>query len=129
MASNYAVPEVDAATWALQVTGLTEEKSFTLEDLKALPQTKKTIAFPCAANAIGSYQIGNVPVTGVLLSDLVEACGGAKEGVVAVGPNAADGWRFPSPRVRPPRSSSPEPERAGGANGSPGSTSTTPKCR
>lgn len=99
VASNYAVPEVDAATWALQVTGLTEEKSFTLEDLKALPQTKKTIAFPCAANAIGSYQIGNVPATGVLLSDLVEACGGAKEGVVAVGPNAADGWRFPSPEM------------------------------
>uniref|UniRef100_A0A7C9JPI6 Oxidoreductase molybdopterin-binding domain-containing protein n=1 Tax=Muribaculaceae bacterium Z82 TaxID=2304548 RepID=A0A7C9JPI6_9BACT len=98
-ASNYVIPELDAADWTLTITGTNNDRTFTYEDLKALPQTEMTIAMMCGANGVGSYQIGNVVVKGVLLKDLIEACGGVQDGIISVGPNAADGWRFPSPML------------------------------
>lgn len=98
-ASNYAIQEIDAADWTLTVTGTNNDRTFTYDELKSLPQTEMTIAMMCGANGIGSYQIGNVTVTGVLLKDLIEACGGVQDGMISVGPNAADGWRFPSPML------------------------------
>ena len=98
-ASNYTIPEIDAADWTLTITGTNNDRTFTYEEVKALPQTEMTIAMMCGANGVGSYQIGNVTVKGVLLKDLIEACGGVKEGMISVGPNAADGWRFPSPML------------------------------
>ena len=95
-ASNYAIPEQDVNTWTLKITGVNNEREFTYDELKALPQTEMTAAMMCGANTIGSYQVGNVPMTGVSLQDLIDACGGLKDGMVSAGLNAADGWRLPS---------------------------------
>ncbi len=91
-ASNYAVPEIDMSTWALKVTGVNEERSFTLEELQALPQTERVITISCSANGLGSYQIQNMPVKGVRVKDIVDACGGLQEGMQSVDFFGADGW-------------------------------------
>lgn len=98
-ASNYAIPQIDAKDYVLKVTGVQNERTFTLDELKALPQTDVTMLEVCVVNTIGSYQIGNVPARGVLIKDLVEACGGVPEGTNAVSAVGEDGWNSVAPSL------------------------------
>lgn len=90
--NNYGTCEVDASQWALEVTGVANERSFTLEDLRAMPQTEMTVTQVCFTSSINSPFAGNIPVKGVLLSDLIEACGGLANGTNAFACAGADGW-------------------------------------
>lgn len=92
VANNYVVPELSADTYTLSVTGVNNERTFTLDDLRALPQTEMTVTQDCFTNANNSVLIGNIPVKGVLLADLIEACGGLKDGNTSLTNAGADEW-------------------------------------
>lgn len=94
-ASNVAVPEVDASKWTLKVTGVKNPREFTYEELKAMPQTERVAGIPCGANTIGSYQVHNAPIKGVLLTDIIEACGGLEDGKVSLDWQTEDNWHWP----------------------------------
>lgn len=90
--NNYGTYEVDASQWELAVTGVVNERAFTLDDLKALPQTEMTVTQVCFTSAVNSPFAGNIPVKGVLLSDIIEACGGLSGGTNTFALAGADGW-------------------------------------
>lgn len=63
--------------WSLEVKGgVNNPRSFTMEELKALPQTEYTATQNCETSGLGCTTISNIPVKGVLLKDIIEACGG-----------------------------------------------------
>lgn len=90
---NDAYTAIDPATWSMQVAGVNNPRSFTLDELKALPTIEVNAAQWCAANGINAAMVDNMPVTGVRLADLVEACGGLADGANAIFFTAADGWQ------------------------------------
>lgn len=90
-----AYADIDPQTWTLEITGVNEPRTFTLDDLKALPQTEATVAQWCAVNGINGAMADNMPVSGVLLADLIEACGGLTDDANAMYFTCADGW-YPS---------------------------------
>lgn len=92
VANNYVVPELSADTYTLTVTGVNNERTFTLDELRALPQTEMTVTQDCFTNAVNSVLIGNIPVKGVLLKDLIDACGGLKDGATTLTNAGADEW-------------------------------------
>src|SRR6266568_1669186 len=48
---HYDIPNVDASTWRLSVTGLVrDELSLSLEDLRAMPSVRLPVTFECAGN-------------------------------------------------------------------------------
>lgn len=89
---NDAYATIDPETWTLEVKGVKEPRTFTLDELKELPVTSTNVAQWCAANGINAAMVDNMPVEGVLLRDLVEACGGLADGANAVYFTAIDGW-------------------------------------
>ena len=65
-------PEYDPAAYRLAVTGLVrDELSLSLTDLAALPQTGITKDFQC----VTGWRVANVPWSGVLLRDVLDAAG------------------------------------------------------
>lgn len=90
--NNYGTFEVDPAQWGLAVTGVANEHTFTLDELKALPQTEMTVTQFCYTSAVNSPFAANIPVKGVLLSDIIEACGGLAGNTNSFGLAGADGW-------------------------------------
>ncbi len=92
VAHNYSIPEISEEGWALEVTGVNNPRTFTLEELKALPQTERVITQTCATNASNNVLLGNIPITGVTISDLIDACGGLVEGNDAIRTASRDGW-------------------------------------
>lgn len=90
---NDVYADIDPETWTLEVTGVNNPTTFTLDDLKALPTVQTNVAQWCAANGINAAMVDNMPVEGVLLSDLVEACGGLVDGANAIYFTAVDGWK------------------------------------
>lgn len=95
VALNYGLWEIDANEWTLDVKGVKNERSFTLEELQAMPQIERTMVVSCSMNAIGSYQLGNAPFKGVALETLIDACGGLVDGNISVSCRGQDGWMFP----------------------------------
>lgn len=92
VANNYVVPELSEDSYTLTLKGVNNERTFTLDELKALPQTEMTVTQDCFTNANNSVLIGNIPVKGVLLSDLIEACGGLQDGMTTLANKGADEW-------------------------------------
>ena len=90
--NNYGTLEVDVTQGGLNVTGVNEEKTLTLQDLQALPQTEMTVTQVCYTSAINSPFAANIPMKGVLLSDVIEACGGLAGGTNTFALAGADGW-------------------------------------
>lgn len=91
-ASNFGHRYIDAKDWTLKVTGVANEREFTLEELYELPMTERTYVAACGANAVGSYQIANVPAKGILIEDLIEACGGLVDGATSIDVQCYDNW-------------------------------------
>jgi DMSO/TMAO reductase YedYZ molybdopterin-dependent catalytic subunit len=89
---NDAYSNFDASTWTLGVTGVKEPRTFTIDELKALPQTETIMAQWCAVNGINGAMVDNMPVSGVLVSDLIDACGGLEEDSNSLFFTAFDGW-------------------------------------
>jgi DMSO/TMAO reductase YedYZ molybdopterin-dependent catalytic subunit len=82
--THYDIPEVDSATWRLEVDGLVEEPlSLSLEDMRARPAVETAVTMECAGNgrahvephvvsqpwlleAVGTARWRGTPVAGVL---------------------------------------------------------------
>ncbi|HTV03245.1 MAG TPA: sulfite oxidase [Luteitalea sp.] len=90
--SHFAVPQVDAATWTLQVKGAVGQPlTLTLDQLRALPKFSRVVTIECAGNgrsylkpAVGGVQwergaVSTAEWTGVRLSDLLSRAGAATD--------------------------------------------------
>lgn len=73
-------PIVDPDTYTLDVTGVAEPRSFTLDELEALPRQKRVLVMECAGN--GNHLMGSAGLVGQArwegpsLRTVLEACGG-----------------------------------------------------
>lgn len=76
-------PKVDAESYRLKVTGVREPRTFTLEDLKALPYDDRVLVMECAGN--GNHIMGSAGLVGQAhwrgpsLQTVLDACGGLDE--------------------------------------------------
>ncbi len=106
--NHFNVPQIDAATWTLTVTGAVRTpRTFTLEELKALPSRSLICYIECSGNSRGFFrpqasgtQWGNDAIsvaewTGVPLRDLLELVGLSERAVdiVAEGADAGRVYR------------------------------------
>ncbi len=74
VSKDFSPPQVDSASWKLQVTGLVDhELSLSYEQLKALPPTSFYLTLECISNEVGGTQIGNAQWKGVLLRDVMSS--------------------------------------------------------
>ena len=82
-----AYPEVPAASYRLEVSGLIERPaSFTLDDLMAMPATTMTKTFQC----VTGWEVPDVTWRGVSLAHLLDVVG-VKDGAVALSFDSYDG--------------------------------------
>lgn len=92
--NNYEIPEITEEDYRFTVKGTVEEREFTLAELKALPATEMQVTQCCMTNPINSSLIASWPVKGVLLEDIIEACGGLAEGNTSVAFLTGDNWEI-----------------------------------
>ena len=83
---------VSADSNPLSITGVNNPRTFTVEEIRAMPQTEFTAFQNCATNGEGGALMENIPMKGVPLSYLVEQCGGLVEGTNAMNASGNDGW-------------------------------------
>ena len=83
---HYGIPEFDTVDFGLEITGLVEKpKTFTLDELKALPKQDQLMTLECSGNGASKgfmNAIYNSKWTGTLLAPILKSCGlqpGAKE--------------------------------------------------
>ena len=89
---NLIDPRVDASQWRLAVTGHVEEpRTYTLDDLRAMPAVPQIQTLECISNSVGGGLISNGEWTGVRLADLI-AASRPREGAVQVYFDAVDGF-------------------------------------
>lgn len=89
---NDQYADIDPETWSLEVTGVGKPGSYTLEDLKAMPQTEYTATQWCLVAGYNTAMVDNMPMKGVLLRDFIEAVGGIDDGINTITPVSADQW-------------------------------------
>lgn len=74
--AHYGVPQVDQATWKLDIRGrVANPRSFTLDELKKRARGERTCAFECGGNratGIMNRMIGNARWSGTPLGPLIE---------------------------------------------------------
>src|SRR3990172_10531946 len=77
--SHYNEPEIKPADYRLEIAGLVEHpKTFTLDELKALPKQDQLMTLECSGNGAGKGFLGavyNSKWTGTSLSGILTACG------------------------------------------------------
>ena len=86
--THFDIPDVDASTWRLDVTGLVErERSLTLDDIRARPAVEQVVTMECAGNGRARITphvvnqpwlleaVGTARWTGTPLAPLLEECG------------------------------------------------------
>lgn len=96
-ATNMDFPEVDNDTYTVAIKGVKNEKSFTLDELRTLPQETVTFTEMCFTNGQnGGFYITNITATGVLVSTVIEECGGLVDGTTCFGASGYDGWSGPA---------------------------------
>lgn len=98
-ATNMDYPDLTDENFTVDIKGVANEKTYTMNDLRALPQTEITYTRVCMTNGSnGGWMIANIPAKGVLISDIIEDCGGLVEGANAFSSIGHDGWcGFPTP--------------------------------
>lgn len=79
-------------SYRLKVTGVGKSGEYTIDDLKAMPQTEFTAAQMCLVAGYNTAMLDNMPMKGVRLADFIEAVGGVDAGVNTITPIACDGW-------------------------------------
>ncbi len=95
-ATNMDYPNVSEADYKVAIKGVKNEKTYTLDELRAMPQTEITYTRVCGTNGNnGGWYIANIPAKGVLLSDIIEDCGGLVDGVDTIASAGYDGWAGP----------------------------------
>ncbi len=71
---DIADPVVDVSSWHLKISGAVgAPRSFTLEDLRAMPTTERLQLMSCISNEVGGDLVSCSRWTGVPLADLVRA--------------------------------------------------------
>jgi DMSO/TMAO reductase YedYZ molybdopterin-dependent catalytic subunit len=74
--AHYGVPQIDAASWRLQVRGrVANPRSYTLDELKKRARAQRECTFECGGNrgtAIMNRMIGNARWTGTPLRPIIE---------------------------------------------------------
>ena len=89
---NFVDPRVDRDRWRLELGGLVERpRTFTWEDIAALPAVDQETTLECISNGVGAGLISNAVWTGVPLRRLLEAAG-PRAGATRVFLHAADGF-------------------------------------
>ncbi len=86
------VPEIDGASYALEVTGrVAEPRSFTMAELQALPRRERTLTVECIGNSTDGKLVSTAVWSGFDLLDLLESLG-LEAGATGVRYEAADGY-------------------------------------
>jgi DMSO/TMAO reductase YedYZ molybdopterin-dependent catalytic subunit len=112
------VPQVDASTWQLRVTGIVDHPlTFTYAELLALPLFEQYVTLSCVSNVVGGNLIGNTLWTGVHLKQVL-AEAGVHPGATQIVGRSVDGFTvgFPTAWALDPAR---EPMIALGMNGVP----------
>lgn len=69
---NLSVPDIDAASWNLKITGLIDQPvALTLDDIHARPAVKQIATMSCISNYLGGDLIGTAEWTGIRVKDLL----------------------------------------------------------
>ncbi|MDG6973375.1 MAG: molybdopterin-dependent oxidoreductase [Nitrososphaerota archaeon] len=86
-------PTVDASAWSLRVDGLVDvPKSFSLQDIQALPGVSQYTTFECISNELNGNLIGNAQWGGAKISDVLASAGGVQPGANYVVFYSVDGY-------------------------------------
>ena len=86
------VPQVDASTWQLKVTGMVEHPlAYTYADLLAMPLFEQYVTLACVSNEVGGNLVGNTLWTGVHLKKIL-ADAGVKSGATQIVGRSLDGF-------------------------------------
>jgi len=112
------VPQVDASTWQLRVTGMVDHRlTFNYAELLALPLFEQYVTLACVSNPVGGDLIGNTLWTGVHLKEVL-AEAGVRSGATQIVGRSVDGFTvgFPTAWALDP---SREPMIAVGMNRAP----------
>jgi DMSO/TMAO reductase YedYZ molybdopterin-dependent catalytic subunit len=85
------IPQVDPATWRLQIGGLVDNPySLSYDEILALPQEEHVITLACVSNEVGGSLVGNAVWGGVPLRALIERAGVRPNGAQIVGRSVDD---------------------------------------
>ncbi len=86
------VPEVDPATWSLQVGGMVDHPfELTYDEILAMPQIEQTVTLSCVSNSVGGDLVGNARWQGIPLGALLERAG-VQPGADQILGRSVDGW-------------------------------------
>ena len=86
------VPQVDASTWQLKVTGMVDHPvTYTYADLLAMPLFEQYATLACVSNEVGGSLVGNTLWTGVHLKKIL-ADAGVKSGATQIVGRSLDGF-------------------------------------
>ena len=89
---NLFPPNIDAATWHLEVNGLVDKPvSLSLNDIVSRPSITQALTLSCISNYVGGTLISSNYWTGTRLKDLLAEIG-VKPGAVGINMTAADGF-------------------------------------
>ena len=70
------VPELEAATWRLTISGLVDRPlTLTYDDLLAMPLVEEVVTLACVSNDVGGHLVGNARWLGVPLRELLRPAG------------------------------------------------------
>lgn len=90
--TSLLVPEVDAATWHLHISGMVDHpRTYSYEDLHAMPLIEQYVTLACVSNTIGGNLVGNALWTGVRLKEILAAAG-VQVGATQIVGRAIDGF-------------------------------------
>ncbi len=74
--TNLAVPQVELASWQLDVDGMVETPfTLTFDDLAAMPLIERDITLTCVSNEVGGGYVGAARWLGVRLTDVLDRAG------------------------------------------------------
>ena len=89
---NTIPPNVDAASWRLNLTGLVQNPlSLTLDEIWARPSVSQAVTLSCISNPVGGDLIGNNYWTGLRFKDIL-AEAGVQAGAQEIAINSKDGF-------------------------------------
>jgi len=94
-------PTVGASGWSLMVDGMVNTpKSYSLQDVQALPQVSEYSTFECVSNMVNGNLISNAKWTGVKISDLLADAGGVQGGSTYLVFYSVDGYSVGIPLAK-----------------------------
>jgi DMSO/TMAO reductase YedYZ molybdopterin-dependent catalytic subunit len=86
------VPELDAATWKLTITGMVDHPAtFSYADILAMDLVEEPVTLACVSNDVGGPLVGNASWLGVPLRALLDASG-VRPGATQIVGRSVDGF-------------------------------------